>query len=320
MSGRHLALLVEDEPLTAELVAKLLHSIGHDSVIAATMEDAERLLQEDRFCYMLADQHLPRGPGAGAHILTGRELSAFARNRNREKNGNDEYLFQIIVMSQHLETDADGARAMLAGGTAYIRKPFTPDELIDVVKDALRRAQRESHDPQCESATGYVPVEQVKSAPRRSAADSRVQLDITGEFDDGQLVVTFDDRRVPLGARSVRTLCCLVLTRLRNRDHWCSITELGGVAGQGFNAMSKLTKEVRKYFPRLSVHEPSRGKGWRLAWGIEVRDINFEALLAHPDDPVKTLAAQIRAQLKANRDPGAPQAVPTHAVAPKKRR
>lgn len=298
MSGRHLALIVEDDPLIAELVAKLLHNIGHDSVIAPTMEDAERILKEGRCCYMLADQHIPRDAGAGAHILTGRELTALGRSLNRGKNDKDEYLFQIIVMSAHLETDADGARAVLAGGTAYVKKPFTPNELIDVVKDALRRAERELHEPQCESARAPSRIEQ--HAPRGgSALDSRVQLDITGEFDDGQLVVTFDDRRVPLGARSVRTLCRLVLTRLHGREKWCPITDLGGEAGSGLNAMSKLTKEVRKYFPRLSVHENSRGKGWRLAWGIDVRDINIEALLAHPDDPVKAVAEKIRDRRKA---------------------
>jgi CheY-like chemotaxis protein len=62
MKERHLALVVEDDPETAEDLGQILESVGCGSVVVDNAEDAEKRLQEKSFCLILLDLQIKGAP------------------------------------------------------------------------------------------------------------------------------------------------------------------------------------------------------------------------------------------------------------------
>ena len=63
MKERHLALMVEDDPETAEDLVQILESVDCGSVVVDNAEDAEKRLQEKSFCLILLDLQIKKRSG-----------------------------------------------------------------------------------------------------------------------------------------------------------------------------------------------------------------------------------------------------------------
>ncbi|MER3398751.1 MAG: DNA-binding response regulator [Chloroflexota bacterium] len=117
-------LVVEDEPLTAEMLAALLQQEGYQVAIGRTGAEALRLARDQDPAVILLDIGLPD--------LSGVEVC----RRLREFSGAE----ILMVTARRQETDK--VVGLDAGADDYITKPYSPAELLARIRAALRRRCR----------------------------------------------------------------------------------------------------------------------------------------------------------------------------------
>lgn len=117
-------LIVEDEPAIAELLAVNLRHAGHCPIVAASAEDALRLIRDVLPDVMLVDWMLPGMSG----VALVRELRQGTRTRG---------IPMILLTARSEETDT--IAGLDAGADDYITKPFSPKELLARIRAVLRR-------------------------------------------------------------------------------------------------------------------------------------------------------------------------------------
>ncbi|WP_448578309.1 response regulator transcription factor [Thermaurantiacus sp.] len=118
-------LLVEDDALLADLLARKLESAGYVVHVAGLGEDGLSLIDAHRFDAVLVDLSLPDVPGQA--IL-----------RRLRQAGSHETPILILSGESDLSVKLEG---FSAGADDYIVKPFHPDELVARVGAAIRRSQ-----------------------------------------------------------------------------------------------------------------------------------------------------------------------------------
>jgi two-component system phosphate regulon response regulator PhoB len=118
-------LVVEDEAPLAELLRYNLEAEGYKVDCAATGDEAECLIAEQRFDMILLDWMLPG--------LSGIELCRRIRNRSETKN------VPVLMLTARGE-EADRIRGLAVGADDYVVKPFSVPELMARTKAILRRA------------------------------------------------------------------------------------------------------------------------------------------------------------------------------------
>ena len=117
-------LIVEDEPAIAELLAVNLRHAGQCPILAASAEDALRIIRDVLPDVMLIDWMLPGMSG----LALARELRQGARTRS----------IPLILLTARSE-EADTIAGLDAGADDYITKPFSPKELLARIRAVLRR-------------------------------------------------------------------------------------------------------------------------------------------------------------------------------------
>ncbi|NEX20164.1 sigma-54-dependent Fis family transcriptional regulator [Thiorhodococcus mannitoliphagus] len=127
--SRPTVLLVDDEPLSLETLARILDE-EFDVRTATNPLDAEHILEEDWIQVVISDQRMPE--------MTGVELLARVRERWPD--------MARIIISGYTEAEdiIDGINR--AGIHQYITKPWHPDNLLLIVRNACRlvELQREN--------------------------------------------------------------------------------------------------------------------------------------------------------------------------------
>lgn len=149
MGGRHVALLVEDEPEMAAELGELLASLGHDHIHAASKEDAEQLVERGEFCYVLLDLQIKADADSiKAHVEAGQTLLEFIRERYSRRNDRDKHRLQVLVMSGHAKEHHYVVKALQEGADDFITKPVSESTppFKDKICEALRRSGREKHE------------------------------------------------------------------------------------------------------------------------------------------------------------------------------
>jgi len=119
-------LIVEDEPRYLESTRLLLASQVNSIDTALTATQAFGLLAQKRYNLALLDLHLPDG--------NGHEVMAYIRAHQPE--------CRIIVASGDSEIES-AIRSLRLGAYDYLRKPYEPDELINTVRNVLRKLHLE---------------------------------------------------------------------------------------------------------------------------------------------------------------------------------
>jgi CheY-like chemotaxis protein len=122
--GEETVLIVEDQDAVRRLAKKILQSRGYHVLEAANGEEAFAAVRQygSAIGLLLTDVVMPG--------VDGRTLSAQMRQWCPD--------LRVILMSGYSE-DVIAKRDALAGGLAYIQKPFDGDELAAMVRDVLRR-------------------------------------------------------------------------------------------------------------------------------------------------------------------------------------
>jgi len=117
--------IVDDDPSVREGTMDLLNSLGF---IAVAFMRADEFLQFDRLyssCCLIADVQLPG--------MTGLELYEHLVGSGRT-------IPTILITA--FPDDEDRARALRAGVTCYLTKPFSEKELTACIRSALERPDR----------------------------------------------------------------------------------------------------------------------------------------------------------------------------------
>jgi len=142
-------LIVEDEPALANLISSQLQSEGFQTVVAGKISDALQSLKGISFDLVLLDLRLP--DGNGLQVLQSLSGDPDAPN--------------VIVMTAE-GTSETVLQAIRYRAHEFISKPFTADELLEVVLRALKAAREDIEIISC--APEWVEV--LASCTRESAA------------------------------------------------------------------------------------------------------------------------------------------------------
>jgi two-component system, OmpR family, phosphate regulon response regulator PhoB len=117
-------LIVEDESAIAELLAVNLRHAGFTPMLAASAEDAERLITAVLPDLVVLDWMLPGASG----LSFARSLRALPRTKELP-----------IIMLTARAAEEDTVLGLEAGADDYLTKPFSPKELIARIRALLRR-------------------------------------------------------------------------------------------------------------------------------------------------------------------------------------
>jgi two-component system sensor histidine kinase/response regulator len=117
-------LLVEDDPISQEVVAAMLQNQGHVVVRADNGRQALDVLARERFDLVLMDVQMPE--------MSGVELTAAIRARESGER------LPIVALTAHA-LKGDRERFLQAGMDDYLRKPIRPAELLAAVERHAKR-------------------------------------------------------------------------------------------------------------------------------------------------------------------------------------
>ncbi len=121
-------LLVEDSASTRSFIRAILEGVRDGALAGCSVQeatsgfDAMRLLPRGPYDLVLTDINMPD--------INGLEVIQFVRRSPHHK---DTPL--VIISTQTSERDI--ARALALGATAYLRKPFVPEELVATLERVL---------------------------------------------------------------------------------------------------------------------------------------------------------------------------------------
>ena len=239
-------LLVEDEPDLADLVSSRLRTENFAVAVASSVSSALHSLKGISFDLVLLDVHLPDGSG--------------------------------LEVLQSLATDPDAPRVVLMTGSGtsetvldairyraqeFIRKPFTLDELVDVVGRSVKAAREEIEVISCTPEW----LEVLASCTRESAA--RIEAFVSHLASD-----LSTDVRIQIG-QVFREL-------LLNAVEW----------GGGLNPNHRV---------RVAYVRGKRSIQYRIAdpgLGFSFRELAHSALSATTDDPLSYVRVRERQGLR----------------------
>lgn len=117
-------LVVEDDPLNRDLIARRLEAHGFDFTMAESGKEGVAKASAGEFDAVLLDLRLPDIDGAEV-------LSIVRRARPT---------LPVIIMTAHGST-VTRDEVLAAGANAYLLKPVRRQELIDVLEQTIERAR-----------------------------------------------------------------------------------------------------------------------------------------------------------------------------------
>jgi DNA-binding NtrC family response regulator len=113
-------LVVDDEENVCQSIKKVLSRKGYDVSQALTVDDAVNLIKEMTFDLVITDMMIPG--------TSGLELLQIIRDHYPE--------LEVIMITGYASIES-AVKATKLGATAYLPKPFTPDELTKVTESTL---------------------------------------------------------------------------------------------------------------------------------------------------------------------------------------
>ena len=119
----HRILIVDDEPDILILLRLALQAAGYEIAEASDGRAAIDRLHEGGFDLVLLDAMMPMMDG----------WAALEGMRDLERR-------PPVIMVSAKTAEADRARALRLGASAYITKPFEPSRLIEAMEDIIRRS------------------------------------------------------------------------------------------------------------------------------------------------------------------------------------
>ena len=122
--SRKPVLIVDDEPIVRESIRDWLENAGYQVATAESGEQALDMLQEQDFSVMVLDVRLPGKTG----IKVLKEVKAVKPH------------IKSIIITAYPSAEM-AAESMKLGAVDYVIKPFAPDELERLIREALLRCE-----------------------------------------------------------------------------------------------------------------------------------------------------------------------------------
>ncbi|MFN3396103.1 MAG: sigma-54-dependent transcriptional regulator [Thermodesulfovibrionales bacterium] len=113
-------LVLDDEEIVRVSCKKCLTPEGYDVDVAANGVEGIAMTENNRYDVILTDLKMPD--------MDGMEFLAKVKERHPDTK---------VIMITGYSTVEHAVKAMRMGAYNYIEKPFTPDALIDAVKEAI---------------------------------------------------------------------------------------------------------------------------------------------------------------------------------------
>jgi DNA-binding response OmpR family regulator len=148
-------LVVDDEPIVREVVARYLAHAGHNALEAADGDAARELIERDEPDLVVLDVMLPGTDGLA--------LCRWIRGRSE---------LPVIMLTARGE-EADRIVGLELGADDYVTKPFSPRELAARVRSVLRRTTANGASPEGLSF-GDVELERETREVRKAGAAVRL--------------------------------------------------------------------------------------------------------------------------------------------------
>jgi len=121
---KQIILVVEDEPVISRICSQTLTGEGFEVDIAENGIIAEGMLGEKEYGLILIDIRTP--------VMNGKQLYQYITERHPE-------LIKRVIFTTGDLFGGTTEKFIEQSGRLFLPKPFTPDELKDVIKEALRR-------------------------------------------------------------------------------------------------------------------------------------------------------------------------------------
>jgi DNA-binding response OmpR family regulator len=142
-------LVVDDEPLVCDVVARYLEHDGHRVLTAGDGDSARELIEQESPSLVLLDVMLPGS-------TDGLDLCRWIRSSSE---------LPVILLTARVE-EADRIVGLELGADDYVMKPFSPRELATRVRTVLRRA-RPAEPPPERIAAGPLELDAGRHEARR---------------------------------------------------------------------------------------------------------------------------------------------------------
>jgi DNA-binding response OmpR family regulator len=123
MKDKKNVLVIDDEPIVLDSCRRILRQEGFEVNGAMNGREGLKKIEEDKYDAVLVDWKLP-------------EIDGMEVLRIIKKNHPD----VIVVMITGYPSVESAVKAMKLGVSDYVSKPFTPDELKDVLIKAIERS------------------------------------------------------------------------------------------------------------------------------------------------------------------------------------
>jgi DNA-binding NtrC family response regulator len=182
-------LVVDDEENVCQSIKKVLSRKGYEVSQALTVDDAVKLIKEMTFDLVITDMMIPG--------TSGLELLQIIRDHYPE--------LEVIMITGYASIES-AVKATKLGATAYLPKPFTPDELTKVTENTLSvkvtKAKRKA--------------EQVPDADEDELADGNIDIDMpfnareVAKQTSREYVETLTHTDVPLPKKSAKKAYCFL--------------------------------------------------------------------------------------------------------------
>ncbi len=123
-SAAPLLLFVDDDTELTHILSEFFHQQNYRTAAAHSLQEAIRALHREIPALLIVDMRLPDG--------NGNDLIAYLRRRPEGE------AVPVIVVSALADTPSIHT-ARRSGADEYLTKPFSPAELLDMVRNSLRR-------------------------------------------------------------------------------------------------------------------------------------------------------------------------------------
>jgi len=286
MTGRHRALIVEDDRPIAEELQEILRALNFDSVIVDSKRDALATLKEDSFCLVLLDLQIKSGPDSiKGHTEHGRSLLLEIRRAHAEHTGAC-YWLPILVVSGFAAEVPVAVEIMRDGANDLIQKPLGGRAVSEKVRGALERSGRVAHD---DCSAGFV---------MRVPGDStNVAISVPGDREDRRTRVLVGSRVVMLQNRPLKVLLRLMIAHASGTNvHKVDLGKTEQNGSKGVNVLREALKPVLGAGGDIVIN---KYHGYYcLAEHVTVAEVAADKLALNGDGEIADLSRQLEILLE----------------------
>jgi DNA-binding response OmpR family regulator len=305
VTGRHVALIVEDDPQIADILEELVTSLGHDCRRATTLEEVRAAVATGGYCYVLLDMQIPADARSRASVGCGETALRLLRRAAPARSTHDGHVLPILVVTSYSREPDFVTKTIKEGADDFIPKPFGEriDRVLDKIRDALARADREEH-AACTAntlvgpfppttaplTTPVTPVSAERPASAETSA-ATVRLAIDGTYRAQRNDVIVNGVRGSVTDAQFLVLLNAIGVHLRAPGEWESAAKLGMARSNW--APSRIVSELKDLLPKgFRVIEANKPHNFRLNPAIVIERVDWGALAKHPLPAVRKIAAE----------------------------